>query len=229
MISPRRKSTRALLLLLATDFASAFSPSAPARHTSSTSLAATPSRREAVASLAAGSLAFVLPAAPALAAITDETPRVVTRMGGLLEKYGDPLRGFVINCPSGWNKFEGEVGAYDIKWQDVVSIEENLKISSTPVKSTTTSIEALGEVKAVGESLAAKRNAKLLMAEDRLTEGVLFYTFEFALPDNTHQMLQLSVNKGKIWSLDANASEKRWPKRAELYKNAMGSFVPKLL
>jgi photosystem II oxygen-evolving enhancer protein 2 len=131
-------------------------------------------------------------------------------------------------APSGWNKFEGEVGAYDVKWQDLVDSTENIKLSSTPVKSTTTSIDVLGEVKAVGDSLAIKRNAELVAAEERLTEGILFYKFEFAIRDGTHQLVQLCVNKGKVWSLDASAKEKRWSKRGELYQNIMGSFVPKL-
>jgi len=83
-------------------------------------------------------------------------------------------------------------------------------------------------VKEVGEKLAAKRNAKLVAAEERLTEGILFYTFEFAIADGTHQLLQLSVNKGRIWSLDANSKEKRWAKRQEMYQNVLGSFMPKL-
>ena len=33
----------------------------------------------------------------------------------------------------------GEVGAYDLKWKDLVNIDE-IKVSSTPVKSTTTSV-----------------------------------------------------------------------------------------
>ena len=131
-------------------------------------------------------------------------------------------------APSGWNKFEGEVGAYDIKWQDLVSTTENIKISSTPVKSTTVSIDALGDVKEVGASLATKRNAKLLSATERLTDGVLFYKFDFAINDGTHQLLQLCVCKGKLWSIDANSSEKRWAKNSELYENVLGSFMPKL-
>ena len=130
--------------------------------------------------------------------------------------------------PSGWNKFDGEVGAYDLKWQDLVDPAENIKISSNPVKSTTTAIDALGEVQAVGESLAAKRNAKLISATERLTDGVLFYKFDFAINDGTHQLLQLCVCKGKVWSIDANAKEKRWDKKAELYENVLGSFMPKL-
>ncbi len=145
------------------------------------------------------------------------------------ERFQDGPRGLSLLAPSGWNKFDGEVGAYDLKWQDLVDPTENIKISSTPVKSTTTSISALGEdVQDIGAKLAAKRDAKLVKAEERLTEGILFYVFEFAINDGTHQLLSLSVNKGRIWSLDASTTEKRWPKRSEMYYNVVGSFVPKL-
>lgn len=86
----------------------------------------------------------------------------------------------------------------------------------------------LGPVDEVGKSLASKRNAKLVSAQERITDGVLFYTFDFQINDGTHQLLQLCVCKGKLWSLDANAQEKRWSKRAELYANVLGSFMPKL-
>jgi len=120
------------------------------------------------------------------------------------------------------------VGAYDLKWQDLVDSSENIKISSTPVKSTSTSIDILGDVQTVGESLAAKRNANLISATERYTDGILFYRFDFAIADGTHQLLQLCICKGKLWSIDANSKEKRWSKRAELYENVLGSFMPKL-
>lgn len=165
----------------------------------------------------------------ALAVPEEETARITTRMGGLLERYQDSTRGLSLMVPSGWNKFEGEVGAYDLKWQDLVDQTENIKISSTPVKSTTTSINALGEdVKVIGESLAAKRNASLVKAEERLTDGTLYYTFEFAINDGTHQLLSLCVAKGKLWSVDASAKENRWAKRKEQYANVLGSFAPTL-
>lgn len=190
------------------------------------------SRRQAfvktVNTVAGGVAASVVLPNLANAEITEETPRVTTRMGGNLEAYQDGPRGFRMMAPSGWNKFEGEVGAYDVKWADLVAPLENIKLSSSPVKSTTTSIDALGEVKAVGASLAAKRDAKLVAAEERQTDGILFYKFEFAINDGTHQLLQLCVNKGKVWSLDASSTEKRWSKRGELYQNVLGSFMPKL-
>jgi photosystem II oxygen-evolving enhancer protein 2 len=125
-------------------------------------------------------------------------------------------------------KFDGEAGAYDLKWQDLVDSTENIKISSSPVKSTTESVALLGPVQEVGLSLASKRNAKLIAAEERQTDGVLFYKFDFAIDDGTHQLLQLCVCKGKLWSVDASAKEKRWSKREELFQNVLGSFIPKL-
>ncbi|GKY95823.1 hypothetical protein MPSEU_000542900 [Mayamaea pseudoterrestris] len=188
------------------------------------------SRRQAIraAATVAATATVLISSQPAFAVVEEETPRIVTRMGGLLEPFQDGPRSIRMSTPSGWNKFEGEVGAYDIKWQDLVDPAENIKISSTPVKSTTESIAALGPVQALGESLASKRKAKLVEAKERLTDGVLFYQFEFAISDNTHQLLVLCVCKGKLWSLDASSTEKRWPKRAELYNNVAGSFMPKL-
>ncbi|CAJ1931103.1 unnamed protein product [Cylindrotheca closterium] len=190
------------------------------------------SRRQAIQAVVGGMASVIAPSVisvlPANAVVSEETPRVVTRMGGLLESYQDGLRSIKIMVPSGWNKFEGEVGAYDIKWQDLVDASENIKISSNPVKSTTVSIDTLGDVQSVGESLAAKRNAKLISATERLTDGILFYKFDFAINDGTHQLLQLCVCKGKVWSIDASAKEKRWGKRSELYENVLGSFMPKL-
>jgi photosystem II oxygen-evolving enhancer protein 2 len=86
----------------------------------------------------------------------------------------------------------------------------------------------LGDVQALGEQLAAKRNASLAKAISRSTDGILFYTFEFAIKDGTHQMLQMCVGRGKLWSLDLNSSEKRWEKKKEMYKNVANSFMPKL-
>lgn len=189
------------------------------------------SRREAFqngVSAAAVVGATVAVPTPTFAAVGQETPRVTTRMGGLLEPFQDGPRGIRMMQPSGWNKFDGEVGAYDLKWQDLVDPTENIKVSSTPVKSTTDSVALLGPVNDVGSSLASKRNAKLISANERQTDGIVFYKFEFALEDGTHQLLQLCVAKGKLWSVDANAKEKRWAKRGELYENVLGSFIPKL-
>lgn len=176
-------------------------------------------------------VAAIVAASPTLANADgsgEEDARITTRMGGLLEQFQDGGRGIRMMVPSGWNKFEGEVGAYDIKWQDLVDNTENIKISSTPVKSTTESITILGPVEELGIKLASKRNAKLLSAKERVTEGITFYTFDFAINDGTHQLLTMCVAKSKLWSIDASAKEKRWNKRSELFTNSLGSFIPRL-
>lgn len=222
-------STKALFFFaLTTATVTAWTPSSNSNTPPNTGVV---SRRHALeqAVMAAGVVATtsLFPFA-AQAFPTEETPRVETRMGGLLEKFQDGPRSLRLMAPTGWNKFEGEVGAYDIKWQDMVDSTENIKISSTPVKSTTESVAVLGNVQELGLNLAAKRNAKLISAEERLTDGILFYKFDFAINDGTHQLLQICVGKGKLWSVDASAKEKRWSKREELYNAVMGSFMPKL-
>ena len=42
-----------------------------------------------------------------------------------------------------------------------------------------------------------------------------------------HEYQLLSINKGKLYRLSTITSNKRWPKRKELYKNIVLSFVPK--
>lgn len=212
-------SVIAALLALAAS-TDAWSPSSSSAHIS---------RRDALRSVAVvGTTAAFVPAPAFAGGAGEDEPRVTSRMGGLLEPFQDGGRGLRMMAPSGWNKFDGEVGAYDLKWQDLVDPTENIKISSSPVKSTTESVEALGPVKDVGERLAARRSAKLMNASQRTTEGVVFYTFDFALNDGTHQLLLLCVCKNKLWSVDASAKERRWSKREELYKNVLGSFVPRL-
>ena len=42
-----------------------------------------------------------------------------------------------------------------------------------------------------------------------------------------HELLGLCINKGKLFRVTAVTSNKKWPKRKELYRNVLASFVPK--
>ena len=46
-------------------------------------------------------------------------------------------------------------------------------------------------------------------------------------PARTRRYLLLTINRGKLYRLSCVATNKRWPKRAELYKNVALPFVPK--
>lgn len=50
-----------------------------------------------------------------------------------------------------WNQFEQKPGEYETKWTDIVAANrQELVVVTSPVKSTTSSIAALGEVRGVG-------------------------------------------------------------------------------
>jgi len=86
-------------------------------------------------------------------------------------------------------------------------------------------VSALGELDAVGAKFAKSRNSELVKATERDANGSLVYTFELK-GEKYHELLALSINRGKLFRVSAVATNKRWPKRSELYNNIMLSFVP---
>lgn len=169
------------------------------------------------------------PAPPAAPAMTYEEIGVSkNRAGGLLEPYSDITRGWRILKPSTWNQFDQIPGTYDMKWEDLVSLNyQQIILTTSPVKSTTVSVDALGPVEEVGLKLAKTRDAKLLSAKAFTKEGILFYLFDLQGPA-VHQLLTLCVFKGKLWKVDASAPETRWAKTGPLYEKVAASFMPKL-
>lgn len=98
-------------------------------------------------------------------------------------------------------------------------------MSTSPV-STATSVTALGDLAVVGEKLAQSRKAELVSSTQGEVDGVITYTFELK-GEAFHEYILLSVNRGKLYRLTTVSTNKRWPKRAEMYKNIVLSFVPK--
>lgn len=136
-------------------------------------------------------------------------------------------QGLKVSRPSGWNQFEGSPETYVVKWSDIINRDELVILNSTPVKASTTAVDALGDVQEVGKKLAKGRGAELVEAKARLTEGVLFYEFEFK-GEAISELASLCVAKGRLWNLSATAATKRWAKKRDLLKGVIGSFLPKL-
>merc|ERR1712087_84586 len=148
-----------------------------------------------------------------------------SRMGGALEPYIDVQKGYKMYKPFAWNQFDADPGVYEVKFQDLVETNEIVQVSTSPVSSAT-SISALGDLKDVGEKFAKSRGAELLSSYERDADGSKAYTLELK-GEQFHEFLLLTINRGKLYRLSATATNKRWPKRSELYKNIMTSFVPK--
>jgi len=146
-------------------------------------------------------------------------------MGGLLEPFVDTQRGYKLYAPAGWNKFDVDPGVYDVKFQDIIEPETTVQVSTSPV-ATATSITALGELDAVGAKFAKSRNAELVTSSQREVDGSLVYVLELK-GEMYHELLALSINRGKLYRVTTVTSNKKWNKRQELYKNIIASFVPK--
>lgn len=87
-------------------------------------------------------------------------------------------------------------------------------------------LSALGDLSTVGEKFAKSRSAQLVNAIERDVDGSLLFAYEFK-GELYHELLALCINRGKLYRLTATTSNKKWPKRADLYKNIIASFVPK--
>eukprot|EP00184_Porphyridium_aerugineum_P000748 CAMPEP_0184698262 /NCGR_PEP_ID=MMETSP0313-20130426/4948_1 /TAXON_ID=2792 /ORGANISM="Porphyridium aerugineum, Strain SAG 1380-2" /LENGTH=224 /DNA_ID=CAMNT_0027157179 /DNA_START=8 /DNA_END=682 /DNA_ORIENTATION=+ len=182
------------------------------------------SRRQVIFSATTLAAASILVAqSPALAA---GRPASVAAVASLVSVYKDINKGFTIYRPNGWNEFDATPDQYDIKWQDIIEPSEQVTVLTTPV-SKGKSISDLGDAQKVGEKVAASRGGKLVGATEKEVEGVKMYTIELQ-GTRLHQLISLSVNKSKLYSVTATSSEARWPKREALLRAVVDSFVPKL-
>ena len=219
------------LTLIATATAALLLPSATPTPRAAASLdalsasSAVSSRRELlsavprVATLAAAASVLGGASSPALA---DEG---FSKMGGLLEPFVDTQKGYKLYKPAGWNQFDADPGVYDVKFQDIIESETTVQVSTSPVQ-TATSVTALGELDEVGAKFAKSRSAEVVAASKREVEGSLLYQFELK-GETYHELLALCINRGKLYRVSTVTSNKKWNKRAELYKNVVLSFVPR--
>jgi len=156
--------------------------------------------------------------------------KVSTNIRGITSQFKDINKGFSVLKPNGWNQFDSAPGEYDVKWEDLVEKSELVMVGSSNVKSAT-SVDALGDIDTVGAGLAKKKKAVLADAKENTKDGILYYTFVFKAGDSkkgAREVYQLCVSKGKLWSVTATTTEKRWAKRKDLYGAIMASFVPRL-
>lgn len=147
-------------------------------------------------------------------------------ISALVTPYKDLPKGFSILRPNGWNEFEGSPDAYDIKWQDVIQPMEFITVLTSPVAKEKQLVD-IGPPDTVGEKLAAGRGGKLLGAAEKEIDGVAAYVFEIE-KGSSHQLTLLSINKQKLYSVNANCPQSRWSKRERLLRGVVDSFRPKL-
>mmetsp|Transcript_12015 Transcript_12015/g.36634 ORF Transcript_12015/g.36634 Transcript_12015/m.36634 type:complete len:214 (-) Transcript_12015:1292-1933(-) len=176
------------------------------------------SRREVLAGAGALLTATVFSPVAALA----ELPAGVV---GQVEPYKDTQKGFKVLRPSGWNEFAASEN-FDIKWQDIIEPLEQITVITTPV-SKGKSVKDIGSPEQVGEKLAKARGMQLVKASSKENDGIMSYIVELKT-DKLHQMTVLTINKSKLYTMNASCSENRWGRRGKLFSAISESFVPKI-
>lgn len=116
--------------------------------------------------------------------------------------------------------------SYDIKWQDVIQPLEFVTVLTSPLPKNK-SLGDIGASEAVGKKLAGGRGGQLVNAVEKDIDGVPAYVFEIKRGP-THQLTLLTVNKQKLYSVNASCAEKRWRKREQLLRGVVDSFRPRL-
>lgn len=119
------------------------------------------------------------------------------------------------------NQFDGEAGAYDLRWADIVEASSSITVSSSSYSGG--SIDTLADVDALAAKLQKSRG-DIVSKSRRVSEGVLFYDYEFGNPNSMHELLSLCVNKSRLWQISAKSPEKSWSKREDLYRNVVSVF-----
>ena len=79
-----------------------------------------------------------------------------------------------------------------------------------------------------GRRPPALAGGELVGSRARKSDGILFYDYEFSKPGETREAVTMCVHKQRLWQLSAKSPEKNWKKYEGIYRNVLGSFVPKL-
>jgi len=150
-------------------------------------------------------------------------------LGGMLVPYVDIKKDFKVFRPFGWVEFSADPGNYDIKWRDVVEQDSLVSVSSSPVGGTATSITDIGEIETIGKKLAEDRKAQLRKYVERnigsTEKSVKGYAYEFK-GDIYHELVLLTINRGKLYRLNCISQNKNWKGWSEAFRNTINSFVP---
>lgn len=111
---------------------------------------------------------------------------------------------------------------------------ENVSVVISPTPDDT-SLETLGTPSEVGYKLSKNaiappgsgREAELINAESREVGEKTYYLLEYAvkLPNQErHDFASVAISRGKLFTINASATEKRWQKMQDLLEQSIRSF-----
>ena len=151
-----------------------------------------------------------------------------------LKSYVDSTDGYQFLYPNGWLPVKVSNGP-DVVLHDLIETSENVSVVVSPVPEGKTLVE-LGTPSEVGYKLGKSaiappdsgREAELVNAGTLESGGKKYYLLEYAvkLPNQQerHNLTSVAVSRGKLYTFNASAPEKRWPKVRQVFELVVNSF-----
>ena len=150
-----------------------------------------------------------------------------------LKSYVDSTDGYKFLYPNGWLPVKVTDGP-DVVLHDIIERTENVSVVINPVPEGKTLVD-LGTPGEVGYQLQKKaiappgsgRKAELVNAEARESGDKTYYLLEYnvKLPNQErHNIASVAVNRGKLYTLNASTTEKRWGKLKDMFEIVAKSF-----
>ena len=151
-----------------------------------------------------------------------------------LKSYVDSTDGYEFLYPNGWLPVKVSSGP-DVVLHDLIQTTENVSVVISPVAQGKTLAE-LGTPGEVGYKLSKSaiappdsgREAELVNAGTLESGGKKYYILEYEvkLPNQQerHNLASVAISRGKLFTFNASAPEKRWPKVRQVFEQVVNSF-----
>ncbi|MBR8834735.1 MAG: photosystem II reaction center PsbP family protein [Stigonema ocellatum SAG 48.90 = DSM 106950] len=149
--------------------------------------------------------------------------------------YVDTTDGYQFLYPNGWVQVKVANGP-DVVFHDLIERTENISVIFSPVPEGKT-LAQLGTPPEVGYKLGKNalapsgsgRQAELVDAQEREVNGKIYYILEYAitLPNKQqrHNLASVATSRGKLFTLNASITERRWPKVKRMIEESVNSFA----
>lgn len=159
----------------------------------------------------------------------------VSPTSGLL-LYNDIKDGYHFLYPNGWQEAKiNKENGLDILFHDIIEPSENISVVIGKLQSVQ-DLHEIGSASDVGLRVLQRviapnlsKTAELLRAEEQDVNGRTYYSLEYwvQLPSGQtrHDLVRVTANNGKLYTLSASTTENRWKKVANLFHKVTDSFV----
>ncbi|MCU0537942.1 MAG: photosystem II reaction center PsbP family protein [Hydrococcus sp. Prado102] len=155
-----------------------------------------------------------------------------------LQHYTNATKGYEFLYPNGWMEVEVKNASEGVEtvFHDLIQRSENLSVivSKIPEGKTLSDLGTPSEVgyrflKQINSDPNSDREAELLDAESRESNGKTYYTLEYEvkIPNRPerHDIASIAVSRNKLYTFNLSTDQKRWGKVSKLFKTVVNSFL----